>query len=62
MIRWEKVHELGDIITGKVPGRTSETEITFYQNNAGQGIADLALAIKYYELAKKHGLGTEIGS
>jgi ornithine cyclodeaminase/alanine dehydrogenase-like protein (mu-crystallin family) len=62
VIRWEKVHELGDIITGKVPGRTSETEITFYQNNAGQGIADLALAIKYYKLAKKHGLGTEIGS
>lgn len=62
VIRWNRVQELADIITGKFPGRRGESEITFYQNNAGQGIADLALAIKYYELARKHGLGTEIGS
>ena len=35
VIRWDKVHELGDIVTGKFPGRTGENEITFYQNNAG---------------------------
>jgi ornithine cyclodeaminase/alanine dehydrogenase-like protein (mu-crystallin family) len=60
VIDWNKVHELGDLLAGKCAGRASEKQITFYQNNAGQGIADLALAIKYYEIARKHRLGTEV--
>jgi ornithine cyclodeaminase/alanine dehydrogenase-like protein (mu-crystallin family) len=60
IIDWTKIHELGDLLAGKCPGRVNEKQITFYQNNAGQGIADLALAIKYYDLAKKNGLGAEI--
>lgn len=61
VIGWDRVHELGELLAGKLPGRTHENEITLFQNNAGQGIADLALAIRYYELAKGHGLGEEIG-
>lgn len=62
VIGWAKVRELGELLAGKSPGRTNERETTLFQNNGGQGIADLALAIRYYELAKKHGLGKEIGS
>lgn len=54
-------NELGELLAGKWLGRTDEREITFFQNNGGRGIADLALAIRYYELAKGHGLGEEIG-
>jgi len=62
VIGWAKVHELGELLTEKLPGRTHERDVTLFQNNGGQGIADLALAIRYYELAKRHGLGKEIGS
>ncbi len=49
VIAWDKVHELGELLTGKLPGRTNERDVTLFQNNGGQGIADLALAIRYYK-------------
>jgi ornithine cyclodeaminase/alanine dehydrogenase-like protein (mu-crystallin family) len=60
IIEWSKVRELGGLVAGKCSGRADDRQITFYQNNAGQGIADLALAIKVHEIALKKGLGKEI--
>jgi alanine dehydrogenase len=57
--RWEQVHELADLVAGKVPGRTSEQQITLFKSN---GIAswDLAVAMRVYELARARGLGKDI--
>ena len=57
--RWSAVHELSELVAGKVPGRTSDSQITLFKSN---GIAawDLAVAEKVYSLAKQHGLGREL--
>ena len=57
--KWEAVHELHELVAGKVPGRTSEKEITLFKSN---GIAswDLAVAEKVYALAKQKNLGREL--
>ena len=46
VIRWEQLIEIGEILAGKKEGRTKAEQITFYKNNAGQGVADVALGAK----------------
>jgi len=57
--RWAEVHELADLIAGKVPGRANDSQITLFKSN---GIAswDLAVAGKVYTLAKEKGLGRQL--
>jgi len=57
--RWQQVHELAELVAGKVPGRTSDSQTTLFKSN---GIAawDLAVALKVYNLAKEKGLGREL--
>jgi len=57
--KWAEVKELADLVAGKVPGRTKDSQITLFKSN---GIAawDLAVAIKAYELAREKGLGREL--
>jgi alanine dehydrogenase len=57
--RWESVHELAELVGGKVPGRTSDQQITLFKSN---GIAswDLAVAMRVYQLAKQRTLGKDI--
>ncbi|HYA62140.1 MAG TPA: ornithine cyclodeaminase family protein [Candidatus Sulfotelmatobacter sp.] len=57
--RWAEVHELADLIAGKVPGRANDSQITLFKSN---GIAswDLAVAGKVYSLAKEKGLGRQL--
>jgi len=43
IIRWENLIEVSDILAGKKEGRTQSDQITFFKNNAGQGVADVAL-------------------
>ena len=45
---------LGDLITGKLPGRTSEKEITIY-DSTGTAIQDAAAALAVYRKAKAKG-------
>jgi alanine dehydrogenase len=49
VIRWEQLIEIGEILAGKKEGRTKAEQITFYKNNAGQGVADVALGAKVLE-------------
>jgi ornithine cyclodeaminase/alanine dehydrogenase-like protein (mu-crystallin family) len=46
VIRWEQLIEIGEILAGKKEGRTKAEQITFFKNNAGQGVADVALGAK----------------
>jgi ornithine cyclodeaminase/alanine dehydrogenase len=51
--------ELGELVTGKKKGRTSNTEITVFKS-VGLAIQDVATAINVYELAKGKGIGKTI--
>jgi len=57
VIKWEHLIEIGDILAGKKEGRTKADQITFYKNNAGQGVADVALGALVLEKAKKKQVG-----
>ena len=51
--------ELGEIITGKKPGRVNEKEITLFKSN-GLAIQDAATAKMIYDTAVEKRVGTEI--
>jgi len=51
--------ELGEVITGKKPGRTSKEEITLFKSN-GLAIQDAATAKLVYDKAREQSVGTEI--
>ena len=53
---WTGVKRLSEVVSGKVPGRSSDSELTLFKSN---GIAswDLAVATKVYALAKERKLG-----
>jgi alanine dehydrogenase len=57
--RWNQVHELAELVGGKIVGRTRDSQITLFKSN---GIAtwDLAVAMRVYAIAKERGLGEEI--
>ncbi|MPZ14401.1 MAG: ornithine cyclodeaminase family protein [Chloroflexi bacterium] len=59
MLAWERVHELGRIVAGLMPGRRTEDEITLFES---QGIAleDVAAASVVYERAIERGMGTPL--
>ena len=52
--------DLGEIVVGKAKGREADKEITLFHNNAGQGIADLAIHACYYEIAIQKGIGKQL--
>jgi ornithine cyclodeaminase/alanine dehydrogenase-like protein (mu-crystallin family) len=60
VMTWEKVVEISDVLAGKAKGRTDDKQIILYKNQGGQGIVDIALAKKCYDLAKQHGKGNEM--
>jgi alanine dehydrogenase len=57
--RWSAVLELAEIVAGKVPGRTSDEQITLFRSN-GIAIEDIVVAGQIYELARERGLGKQI--
>jgi ornithine cyclodeaminase/alanine dehydrogenase-like protein (mu-crystallin family) len=57
VIAWDQLIEIGDILAGKKAGRTKAEQITFYKNNAGQGVADVALGALVLEQVKKKNAG-----
>jgi ornithine cyclodeaminase/alanine dehydrogenase-like protein (mu-crystallin family) len=58
-LTWEKVGELGQLLNRAIPGRTHAQQITLFKNNAGQGVADVAVASRIYDLARRNGVGME---
>ncbi|MDI7261309.1 MAG: ornithine cyclodeaminase family protein [Thermodesulfobacteriota bacterium] len=52
--------DLGDLVTGRVAGRTHPKQITGFLNNLGLGIQFAAVGAKVYEMALEKGLGREI--
>lgn len=57
--RWRDVLEMADVVSGKVPGRRAETDITLFKSN-GLAIEDVVVAGRIYEMAKEKGIGREV--
>jgi len=53
------VAELGEVVSGGMPGRISETEITVFKS-LGLAVEDLAAARLAYQRAREQGMGVEI--
>ena len=53
------VGEIGEVLTGKVPGRRDDAEITLFKS-LGLAVEDLASAVHIYAKAQERGLGTWI--
>jgi ornithine cyclodeaminase/alanine dehydrogenase-like protein (mu-crystallin family) len=51
---------LGDFVSGKVAGRTSDDQITWSERGNLQGAQFYAVAGRVYELARKANLGYEV--
>jgi len=56
----DEIPLLEDIITGNAPGRTSDSQISFFMNVQGLGLQFAAVGARVYELALAKGLGKEI--
>lgn len=57
--RWNGVHEMAEIVAGKIPGRSNTQQITLFKSN-GIAIEDIVVAGKIYEIARERGVGKEI--
>lgn len=57
--RWSGVHELSEIVAGKIPGRTNANQVTLFKSN-GIAIEDIVVAGRVYERAREAGIGQEI--
>ena len=51
--------ELGDVIVGRHPGRSTADEITLFESQ-GMAIQDISLAVRLEALARERGIGVEL--
>ena len=58
-LSWSRIPELGELVTGRVPGRANRDEINIFRESQG-GYGDMIFAAWIYEEAKKRGLGKEM--
>jgi ornithine cyclodeaminase/alanine dehydrogenase-like protein (mu-crystallin family) len=58
-LAWDDVVELGDIVAGRAPGRTSDDEIIAYKS-LGIALEDVAFGKAIYDRAVARGVGRHI--
>jgi alanine dehydrogenase len=58
-LSWSRIPELGELVTGQVPGRTNPDEINIFRESQG-GYGDMAFAAWLYEEANRKGLGKQM--
>lgn len=57
---WDKILELGEILTGRARGRSSREQITLFKQNSDQGVGFMGLAKLAHDKAVAHGIGIEV--
>jgi ornithine cyclodeaminase len=58
-LRWDFLAEIGEVITGRAPGRASDRQITLYESQ-GMGLQDVYVGAKILELARARGIGQDV--
>ena len=56
---WEGLAELGEVVVGRVPGRTSQAAITLFESH-GMAVEDLYTANYVLEVARQTNVGTDL--
>lgn len=59
-LRSDQIHELAELVTGKLAGRTARTQITHHNNNVGMGIQFAAVGELALRKARERGVGTAL--
>ena len=59
IIGWHQVHELAALVSGRVNGRTSARDITFFKS-CGIALEDVAVGALGYERAREQKIGIEL--
>jgi ornithine cyclodeaminase/alanine dehydrogenase-like protein (mu-crystallin family) len=57
---WESIQEVQDLVAGKIKGRTSNDQITVFNNNTGAGTQFAAVGAAVLKRARSMGLGREV--
>ena len=59
VIRWDDVHQLGEVVAGRRPGRRSAEDVTLFESQ-GVAMEDVAVAVRIVARAREKRVGTEI--
>ena len=59
VLDWLEVHELHEVVSGEIPGRSSPDDIVLFKST-GLAAWDVAIGAKAIELAKKNKAGTKV--
>ncbi|MEW2549779.1 ornithine cyclodeaminase family protein [Streptomyces sp. NPDC047002] len=59
-LTFDDIRELGELLLGDAPGRTSPDDITVFANNTGMGVQFAAVCARALSLAEERGLGHQV--